>query len=167
MAQKWFERKFTFGNDTELFSGIKNKLANAPAHLEKAFQLVPEDLLILKQKGTWSIKENIGHLIDLEPLWQGRLDDILNGEELLRPTDLANTQTDLANHNSKSVDALIEEFKDIRARTLVKLSELSVDQLSSSALHPRLLTPMNVVDLFLFVAEHDDHHIGRMMEIIG
>jgi len=35
-----------------------------------------------------------------------------------------------------------------------------------SALHPRLKTPMRTMDLFLFVAEHDDHHLAKISEII-
>jgi len=34
------------------------------------------------------------------------------------------------------------------------------------ALHPRLKTPMRTMDLFLFVAEHDDHHLAKISEII-
>jgi hypothetical protein len=34
-----------------------------------------------------------------------------------------------------------------------------------SALHPRLKTPMRIIDLFLFVAEHDDHHLARITEL--
>ena len=33
------------------------------------------------------------------------------------------------------------------------------------ALHPRLKTPVRIMDLFLFVAEHDDHHMVRIPEI--
>jgi hypothetical protein len=34
-----------------------------------------------------------------------------------------------------------------------------------SALHPRLKTPMRTMDLFLFVAEHDDHHLATISSI--
>ncbi|WP_186774633.1 hypothetical protein [Chitinophaga pinensis] len=39
------------------------------------------DLLTLKDDGKWSIKEEIGHLGDMEPLWSGRTDDLTNGRQ--------------------------------------------------------------------------------------
>ncbi len=35
-----------------------------------------------------------------------------------------------------------------------------------SSLHPRLNVQMRVVDMAYFVAEHDDHHICKIMEIV-
>ena len=42
------------------------------------------------------------------------------------------------------------------------LEPLDEQQLIKSALHPRLKTPMRISDLFLFVAEHDDHHLAAV-----
>jgi uncharacterized damage-inducible protein DinB len=111
------------------------------------------------------MKENIGHLTDLEPLWQGRLEDIINGEAELRPTDLANQKTDLANHNARSLEELLSSFRQIRAETVLMLEKLDEEIIFRSALHPRLKTPMRTMDLFLFVAEHDDHHLARITEL--
>jgi hypothetical protein len=33
------------------------------------------------------------------------------------------------------------------------------------ARHPRLGTPMRLIDLAYFVAEHDDHHLARLREL--
>jgi hypothetical protein len=35
-----------------------------------------------------------------------------------------------------------------------------------SALHPRLKTPMRLLDLAFFVAEHDDHHLATISELL-
>lgn len=43
---------------------------------------------------------------------------------------------------------------------------LTDEQLTYSALHPRLKTPMRVIDLAYFVAEHDDHHLSRVRELL-
>ena len=32
--------------------------------------------------------------------------------------------------------------------------------------HPRLKTPMRLVDHLYFVAEHDDHHLSRIWELV-
>jgi len=33
---------------------------------------------------------------------------------------------------------------------------------SLSALHPRLQTPMRLIDHLFFIAEHDDHHLAKI-----
>jgi uncharacterized damage-inducible protein DinB len=38
--------------------------------------------------------------------------------------------------------------------------------LGHAALHPRLGQPMTVVDHLFFVAEHDDHHLAAIGELI-
>ncbi len=109
--------------------------------------------------------EHIGHLADLEPLWQGRLEDILNGEKELRPTDLTNAKTTEAHHNNKSLAELLSAFEQLRQKTLTSLRLLKDEDVFKSALHPRLKTPMRALDLFTFVAEHDDHHLVKISEI--
>ena len=54
-----------------------------------------------------------------------------------------------------------------RMRSVAELEALSPDQIRHTALHPRLEQPMTVIDLFFFVAEHDDHHLARISEILG
>ncbi|MBV8391473.1 MAG: hypothetical protein JO080_16825 [Mucilaginibacter sp.] len=81
---KWFERSFDFSKDQNIFPSIIERLRGTPARLEEKFKSIPTEILEMKVDNTWSIKENVGHLIDLEPLWQGRLEDIQNGEIEMR-----------------------------------------------------------------------------------
>lgn len=162
---KWFERSFNFNSEQNTFPSIIERLRGTPARLEERLKFIPSAILAIKADNTWSIKENIGHLIDLEPLWQGRLKDIINGEIELRPTDLSNRNTDLANHNATSLEELLITFRQIRAKTVLMLEKVDEETIFKSALHPRLKTPMRTIDLFLFVAEHDDHHLARITEL--
>ena len=162
---KWFERKFNFDNSHLIFPSILERLEGTPLRLEHKIASFSEEILQKHIGETWTIKENIGHLIDLEPLWQGRLQDILDGKTELRSTDLANGATFLANHNSTPTQDLIQKFYAIRQDTLDLLLKIGSSQLENFGLHPRLKTPMRICDIFLFVAEHDDHHLARMSEI--
>jgi uncharacterized damage-inducible protein DinB len=162
---KWFERSFDFSKDQNIFPSIVERLRGTPARLDEKFKSIPSQILEKKVDDTWSIKENVGHLIDLEPLWQGRLKDIQNGEIEMRPTDLANRKTDEANHNAQSIEKLLNDFRKIRERTIILIENLDEETIFKSALHPRLKTPMRTMDLFLFVAEHDDHHLARITEL--
>ncbi|HTD41334.1 MAG TPA: DinB family protein [Mucilaginibacter sp.] len=163
---KWFERSFDFSTEQNIFPSIIERLKGTPARLDEKFKSIPAEILEIKADNTWSIKENLGHLTDLEPLWQGRIEDIMSGQIEMRPTDLANRKTDGANHNTKSLEELLRSFRQIRAQTVAKLEELDEEVIFKSALHPRLKTPMRTMDLFLFVAEHDDHHLARITELV-
>ncbi|MDO5979345.1 DinB family protein [Flavivirga spongiicola] len=162
---KWFERKFEFSFQQNIFPSIIERLDGTFIRLKTKIEQIPSELLEVKLDGKWSIKENIGHLIDLEPLWQGRLDDILENKEYLRTADLENKKTDLALHNKTDINNLLSQFQNLRKVTLNKLDELTEQDVYKTALHPRLKKPMRTMDLFLFVAEHDDHHLARMTEI--
>ena len=162
---KWFDRKFNFPDNQNIFPSIIERLSGTPLRLIDKISKIPVEHLTIKIDHSWSILENIGHLIDLEPLWQGRLEDILNNAKELRPADLQNKKTDLANHNNREVGTLLKEFSDIRNRTLKSLEALTEEDIFKSALHPRLKTLMRTMDLFLFVAEHDDHHLARITGI--
>jgi uncharacterized damage-inducible protein DinB len=155
----WFERKFNFDFTENIFPEILNRLERTPQRLTELTKTISDESLSARLDGKWSIKENIGHLSDLEPLWQKRLNDIKNGAAELSPTDLSNTKTNEANHNSRALSELLDEFSGIRRQTLTMLENVDEDFLFRSSLHPRLKKPMRTIDLFLFVAEHDDHHL--------
>jgi uncharacterized damage-inducible protein DinB len=164
---KWFDRNLNFSTVQNIFPTIIERLRGTPARLEEKFVIIPAEMAMLKIDHTWSIKENIGHLIDLEPLWRGRLEDILSGQIELRQTGLKNKQTDLANYNARSLDGLLSSFRQLRGQTVSMLEKIDERIIFRSALHPRLKTPMRTMDLFLFVAEHDDHHLARIAELIN
>lgn len=163
---KWFERKFDFNYSQNIFPAIIERLAGTPIRLQAKVLELEKAVLEAKPDGKWSIKEHVGHLLDLEPLWQGRLDDILHQEKYLRPADLSNSQTDEALHNSHSIADLVDRFAQARITTIAALKSLQDTDVFRSALHPRLHQPMRTMDLFLFVAEHDDHHLVGMTELV-
>lgn len=162
---KWFERSFDFSRTQNIFPSILERLRGTPVRLEEKFRSIPLALLPRQVDGTWSIKENLGHLSDLEPLWQLRLDDIITGKTELSPTDLQNTRTTMAGHNDVPVDELLHRFRQVREVTIALLEAIDEATVFKSALHPRLKTPMRTMDLFLFVADHDDHHLARITEL--
>jgi uncharacterized damage-inducible protein DinB len=163
---RWFDRSFDFDFTQNIFPAIVERLSGTPARLEEKLAAIPENLLRLRPNDTWSILENIGHLTDLEPLWQGRLEDFLSGATVLRPADLTNATTDAANHNAFTPQVLLAGFRAARTRTIGMLEPLTEADIFRTALHPRLHQPMRLMDSFLFVAEHDDHHLARITEIV-
>jgi DinB superfamily len=162
----WINKNFTFElNNSELFS-LLDKLRAAPVKINKMISTLPEEVLIKKTDGKWSIKENIGHLIDLEELHDSRIDDFIEGRHILRAADMSNKKTEKAHHNKKDINLLMEDFVNARNNFIKRIEGLDEEVLTRISLHPRLNQPMRIVDLAQFVSEHDDHHIETISDLV-
>ncbi len=164
--RRWFDREFELGLPPEAFPDIVERIRGVPARVEERVRDVASDRLVQRVGDTWSIQENVAHLTDLEPLWEGRLDDLLAGTTDLRPADLQNRKTHEARHNEREMPRVLSDFRRAREGIVRRLDALDPAALNNTALHPRLKKPMTIVDLFFFVAEHDDHHMVRITEML-
>ncbi|MBS0030798.1 DinB family protein [Chitinophaga sp. 22321] len=163
----WFERVFPAIADNGRMPTIIERLSGTPARVEEMTRLLAPTLQTQQLNDKWSVKEQVGHLGDMEPLWSGRFDDFVNGLPELRVADLTNQQTHTANHNATDIAVLWQRFREQREQLVKQLRQLPEEALERTALHPRLKTPMRIIDLAYFVAEHDDHHLADIREITG
>jgi len=164
---KWFERKFEFTFPVELYRILIVRLRGTPARLEEILRGRPRDVLIDKPQAKWSAQEHAGHLLDLEPLWLARVDDFVAGSHQLSVADLSNRKTDEANHNARKLEEILMAFRDARSQLVDCASRVDPALFGQTILHPRLKQPMRLVDHLYFVAEHDDHHLARIWELIN
>jgi uncharacterized damage-inducible protein DinB len=162
---RWFDRKFELGLGAEAAPAVLDRLRLTPARLVKAVNGLSREVLTRRLEGKWSIQENVGHLLDLESLWDQRLDDYDAGATELHPADLENRKTHEAAHNDRAISDTLAEFAVVRGHIVERLGRMSQADLCRTALHPRLRQPMSVVDLCFFVAEHDDHHLRTIAEL--
>jgi uncharacterized damage-inducible protein DinB len=162
---RWFDRKFELGLGAEAAPELVERLRRTPERLADAIRGLPPEILTRQRQGKWSIQENIGHLSDLESLWDLRLDDYDAGAAELHAADLENRKTHEAAHNDRSISDILAEFRSARGRIVDRLARMSEAELARTALHPRLRQPMSVVDLCFFVAEHDEHHLATIEEL--
>lgn len=163
----WFERKFEFTFPVEQFPNLCVRLRGTPARLEEMLRVVPREVLVRKPGDKWSAQEHAGHLLDLEPLWAARVGDFLTGGSELTAADLKNRKTHEANHNARPVESILTEFRGARMEMLSRLADIEPEIFARSMLHPRLKQPMRLVDHLFFAAEHDDHHLARIWELIA
>jgi uncharacterized damage-inducible protein DinB len=164
--QLWFDRKFSFLHTADMFPNIVERLRGVPARIEEKVSGLSKEDLTKKTNDTWSIQENIGHLLTLEDLWIGRLEDFIVGKETLRPADLTNKASREADYNSKPINEILTAFRQEREDFVGQLDQLSEKQVLTSAFHPRLNQPMRIIDLVFFVAEHDDHHLSTITALM-
>ncbi|MGA2103157.1 MAG: DinB family protein [Candidatus Sulfotelmatobacter sp.] len=162
----WFERKFEFTFPVELYPNLLARLRGTPVRLEDFLRGRSREILVRKESGKWSAQEHAGHLLDLEALWLARVEDFVRGGEELTAADLKNTKTHAANHNARPMEDILREFRSARAAFVDRVAGINVTGLARTMLHPRMKAPMRLVDHLYFVAEHDDHHLARVLELI-
>jgi uncharacterized damage-inducible protein DinB len=162
----WFERRFDFSFPLELLPNLCARLRGTPARLEEILRDQSHDMLTRKPQGKWSAQENAGHLVDLEPLWLARVNDFVATSEELTATDLRNRRTDEANHNRRALKEILLDFRAHRETLLKRVNGLDPALFAATIPHPRLKKPMSLADHLHFVAEHDDHHLARIWELV-
>ncbi|HSU33929.1 MAG TPA: DinB family protein, partial [Bryobacteraceae bacterium] len=163
----WFERRFEFSFPVELHPNLCARLRGTPARLEEALRGRAHNVLTGRAEGKWSAQEHTGHLLDLEPLWLARVGDYVTARDELTAADLTNRKTQEANHNARPLEQILTEFRAERERLLKRVDELDASLFARAIPHPRLKTPMRLVDHLYFVAEHDDHHLARIWELVN
>src|SRR5215207_4966424 len=162
MKLRWTDRHFHFDLPEALFPVVVERLRGTPARIEDKVRHLSPAVLTRRDGDAWSIQEHIGHLLDLDELHTGRLDDYLANAEVLRPADMENRKTWQADHNLRATEYLVQQFRRERESFVERLETWDPGRIGQSALHPRLNQPMRVIDMAFFVAEHDDHHLAKM-----
>lgn len=162
----WIERRFSFDLPLSMFPNVLERLRGTPARVRERVEGLSPDLMRTRAGETWSIQETIGHLTKVEATWSGRLDDFAQGLAQLRPADMTNRRTVEADFNAREAAAVVAGFCAARGELVRRLAQLPDEAIGRSALHPRLNTPMRILDMMVFAAEHDDHHLAGITEIL-
>jgi uncharacterized damage-inducible protein DinB len=163
----WFDRKFVFNLAIEMFPMVVERLRGCPARLEEKVKPLSSEILTRKEGDRWSIQETVGHLLVVEELWHGRFDDFMAGKKDLRPADIENRRTKESDFHSFDINELLKSFRDKRKKLVDNLYGLNDEQVALTAQHPRLDQPMRLIDSYYFAAEHDDHHLARITDMIN
>jgi uncharacterized damage-inducible protein DinB len=163
---RWLDRTFDFALPLSMVPNVVERLRGTPARLEDRVRGVAPEKLVRHLGDSWSIKENIGHLVLVEALWLGRLDDFEAGREALRAASFERERVDECRFDEQPVEAVLSEFRTARGHLVRRIEALAAPLHERRALHPRLNQRIRVLDLLVFAAEHDDHHLARVAELL-
>jgi len=144
-----------------------------PFHIERLQGVLPrlkekilgisDEVLSTCVAGKWSIKQNIGHLSELDIVSGARIQEIIHGTRVMSPAVFEPKE----DYNAQSIATVVRTFEISRTESIARYRNLNFSELEKSSLHPRLNVKMTPVDLALFEAEHDDHHLVRISEILA
>lgn len=160
---KWFEREFEFGLKPGMLPFFIERLSFTVLRVEQKVRGVNDKMLSVKLDGKWSVKQNIGHLAEVDEIAMKRIHEMLSGIPTLSPAVFEPRQ----DYNLQPVEEVIAYLDRNRKKNIALYESLSNIDLAKSSQHPRLKVMMNPVDLALFDADHDDHHLVRINEILN
>ncbi|MGB9235316.1 MAG: DinB family protein [Terriglobales bacterium] len=162
----WFGRKFDFSFLVELYPDLCMRLRGTPARLEEVVRGRAAERMVRAPQGKWSAQAHVGHLLNLESLWMARVEDYVAGRSELTVADLTNRPTFEARYNDRALEKILADFRKARLDMVNRLKELDAALFARVLPHPRMRVPMRLVDHLFFVAEHDDHHLAIIWEMI-
>jgi hypothetical protein len=157
----WFERNLKFGLPAVMLPYYLERLDGTFVRIQKKVAGIPDAILSNRLDNKWSVKQNIGHLAEVDQIANRRIDEMSAGKEVMSPAVF-----EPQDYNPWPVEKVLEFFQKNRNENIRKYKSLSENDLKKSSLHPRLKLQMTPVDLAWFDAEHDDHHLVRMQEIL-
>lgn len=163
--QPWFERTFEFPFPASWHEDIVERFAGLPARVEDWVRRIPPEHLTARIGGTWSIQENIGHVLDLEALFGRRFGEFLEGKTVLSPADVTNAATHAAGHNQRPIGEIVAALRTAREAQVERLRSLDDTEFERVAVHPRLKKAIRLIDAVCFVCCHDDYHLARISKL--
>ena len=162
----WAQRKLVFAHQPWMLVDFTERLRGALPRVDALLLGVDDGRAHRQLEGKWSIAQNIGHLSDVEELWQQRLEDLRTGKKTYSPAVAARFQELASRHQERPVEETVAEFKRRRSLLIEALEQASPELQKASAFHERLQVPMRLVDCAQFYAEHDDHHLLRIRSLL-
>jgi len=60
----------------------------------------------------------------------------------------------------------LKKYRSKQENLVREFENFSEDDVELTAHHPRLNMPMRLIDLAYFIAEHDDHHLACITDLI-
>lgn len=159
----WFERELIFGKPKEMLPYYLERLRGTALRIEEKIKFISDNDLSSSFNTKWSIKQNIGHLAEVDEIALKRIDEMVRGISPMSPAVFEPKQ----DYNAMPVDEVMNYFRTTRTKNIETYLRLDENQLMKSSMHPRLNVQMTPVDLAWFDAEHDDHHLVKIQGIIA
>ena len=103
----------------------------------------------------------VGTLQEVDGIANRRMDEMISRVAMMSPAVF-----EPQDYNPWPIEKVLDYFRKMRDKNINKYKSLSDGDLAKSSLHPRLKVQMTPVDLAWFDAEHDDHHLVKINEII-
>lgn len=162
----WSERSLPFGKGADELPVLVERALGTPARAAFLTLHEPAERLSLRISGSWSVKEHIAHLLYLDECMDGRVEDFMARRIILSPIDLADQDRVLSVQRDRPMGDMLEEFRLRRSYLMERVVAMDPGAMRHRAQHPCRDMAMSAVDMVMYLAEHDDHHLAQMRGIL-
>ncbi len=116
------------------------------------------------EPGKWSIKDNIAHLVSYQPVFIGRVHQMLKGNTPAFDAYRADDEADFIDARGWSPEDLLNKLNGNRRQILELITNLPDDQLSLKGTHPKYGTLM-ITEWTEFFLLHEAHHLFTIFRL--
>lgn len=162
----WSQRELAFGRPAEELPVLLERLWGTPNRLVGLLREVPPERMQLRVHGKWSVLEHIGHLLVMQERMRVRVEDWSLYRDRLTAIDLSDQGPYVEATRHRDLGDVIEEFRLARNAFVRGVEQLPAKALHHFALHPCMGRSLRPMDMCLFLAEHDDHHLATVRRIV-
>jgi len=116
------------------------------------------------EPGKWSIRDNIAHLVSYQPVFIGRVHQMLKGDTPTFNAYRADDEADFIEARGLSLNDMLSKLNGNRRQILELITNLPDDQLSLKGTHPKYGTLM-ITEWTEFFLLHEAHHLFTMFRL--
>lgn len=116
------------------------------------------------EPGKWSIKDNIAHLVSYQPVFIGRVHQMLKGGTPVFNAYRADDQADFIEARGWSLEDLLSKLNGNRRQILELITNLPDSQLSLTGTHLKYGT-LTITEWTEFFLLHEAHHLFTMFKL--
>ncbi len=173
----WSQRKFVHSRTLADVTVLIARVNGTSARLEDSIRGIEERVVKsrtpsratadnLRPPLRWSPLDHAGHLLDVDELHSQRIKEFLNDCESLTAADPGNSKTEDEHYNRQAVDPILQRFRVGRSTMTNVLFGLPEAAFDKRSVHPRTGESIRLLDYVELIAEHDDHHLATIRELI-
>lgn len=156
---QYYERYISLLPDEDIISILEDQKKTTEEFLKT---LSEEQGNISYAEGKWTIKEVVGHIIDVERVMAYRALCFSRGETQSLPGFEQDDYITNGNYNNRTSSDLISEFVAVRNANLFMVKSFSEEMLKRSGIASE--NKVTVLALIYIIAGHEKHHINIIKE---
>ncbi|MGC4104404.1 DinB family protein [Ferruginibacter sp.] len=148
-----------------LYPSIAERLQTQHLAIENIIQPLSNERLQLRpQPGKWNIHDNMAHLGSYQPVFIGRMQQILDNDTPAFSRYKADEDTEFMRWQKMDVVTLIQQMAEDRKNIHAFLLSLSTEQLNRTGKHAKYGT-LSIVQWTEFFLLHEAHHIFTIFQL--
>lgn len=116
------------------------------------------------EPGKWSIKDNIAHLVSYQPVFIGRIHQMLKGGTPAFNAYKADNEPDFLHARELPLNELMSRLNGNRRQILELITNLPDDELTLKGTHPKF-GEMTITEWTEFFLLHEAHHLYTIFRL--